>query len=100
VERNPVRGGLVAKAEDWLWSSLRVRRESRPWVNAGPVPRPARWAEWVNAPDSETEVHQLRRCVNRGAPFGTDAWVQRIATRLGLEASLRPRGRPRKRPEK
>ena len=29
-----------------------------------------------------------------------DAWVHRIAGRLGMESSLNPRGRPRKEPEK
>jgi len=37
----------------------------------------------------------LRQSVNR-APFGASAWVQRTARRLGFEASLRPRGQPRK----
>jgi len=27
VERNPLRANLVERAEDWLWSSLRARRE-------------------------------------------------------------------------
>jgi putative transposase len=25
IERNPLRAGLVARAEDWLWASLRER---------------------------------------------------------------------------
>jgi putative transposase len=29
IERNPLRAGLVARAEDWLWSSLREQERSR-----------------------------------------------------------------------
>jgi putative transposase len=34
--------------------------------------------------------------VNRGTPFGAADWVVRTAEQMGLEATLRPRGRPRK----
>ena len=33
--------------------------------------------------------------VNRGTRFGTVRWQRRTADRLGLKASLNPRGRPR-----
>ena len=36
-----------------------------------------------------------RVSVQRGRPFGEDGWVQRMAKRFGMEATLRPRGRPR-----
>jgi hypothetical protein len=38
--------------------------------------------------------------LNRGTPFGSEAWVLRTAQRLGLEASLNPCGRLRTRTEK
>ena len=41
VERNPLRAGLVARAEDWVWSSVRhgVQPPLLPWLDAGPVAR-------------------------------------------------------------
>jgi len=33
--------------------------------------------------------------VQRGTPFGSERWVRRSALRLDLDATLRPRGRPR-----
>lgn len=36
--------------------------------------------------------------IRRGRPFGEPGWIQRAAKQLGLEASLRPLGRPRKQP--
>jgi hypothetical protein len=44
VERNPVRAGLVARAIDWPWSSLRQRLSGRAGrLAALPVPLPAGW---------------------------------------------------------
>ncbi|HJZ56017.1 MAG TPA: transposase [Gemmataceae bacterium] len=42
------------------------------------------------------ELAALHRSVDRGAPYGEDAWAERTAVRLGLESSLRARGRPPK----
>ena len=42
------------------------------------------------------ELDALRQCLEGARPFGGDAWVQRTAGRLGLETTLRPRGRPKK----
>jgi putative transposase len=100
IERNPLRAGLVGRAEDWLWSSARERRAGAAWLELSPVPGPKNWLGGVNAPMTEAEVEALRHSVNRGTPFGSEAWVTRTARRLGLEASLNPRGRPRARPEK
>ncbi|MGH7410374.1 MAG: hypothetical protein ACREJ6_04845 [Candidatus Methylomirabilis sp.] len=95
-----MRAGLVARAEDWLWSGLREWGRARTFLDVGPVPRPADWVASVNEAMTAADVGRIRHSVNRGTPFGSEAWAVRIARRLGLEASLRPRGRPRKRPEK
>lgn len=50
VEANPVRARLVARAEDWPWSSLRERLYGVCRLTHGPVslPEPDRWAALVN----------------------------------------------------
>jgi hypothetical protein len=50
----------------------------------------------VNQPQTTAELEALRRSVVRGRPFGSENWTRRLAKRLGLEFTLRPRGRPRK----
>jgi putative transposase len=102
IERNPLRAGLVPQAEAWPWSSLRAKVDPRavPVLDPGPVPRPRGWVARVNAPATEAELARLRESVNRGAPFGDPDWTRETAARLGLGASLRPRGRPRKAAEK
>ena len=98
VERNALRASLVARAESWRWSSLRRGERDDPAfpiLSPWPLPRPADWLRIVNEPQSEAEVKALRRCVTRGCPFGGTDWVARIAKQLGLESTLRSRGRPR-----
>jgi putative transposase len=92
-----VRAGLIAWAEEWLGSSVGERGRAGSFLDPGPVPRRV---EWVNEATIETEVEGIRHSVKRGTPFGSEAWAVRTARRLGLEASLRPRGRPRKQREK
>ena len=96
IERNPLRAGLVARSEDWRWSSLRwhLQPPGLTFLDAGPVPRPPDWAAHVHEPHTQAELAALRRCAARGTPFGTEAWVGPTAVRLGLEYTLRPRGRP------
>ena len=62
-----------------------------PW----PVARPGDWAERVNRPQDEKELTAIRRCRDRGQPFGQGPWVLETAHDLGLESTLRPVGRPK-----
>lgn len=60
IERNPLRAGLVSRAEDWLWSSLRGREgkisDADLPMHEPPVPLPRDWVRWVNEPMTEAEV--------------------------------------------
>jgi len=99
VEANALRGGLVRKAEHWRWGSLWacVRGgKDDPKPESWPLPRPADWVEIVNAAPPQREMEQVRTSVRRGRPLGSEAWVRRVAGQLGLEFTLRDRGRPRK----
>jgi putative transposase len=103
VERNALRAGLVRRAETWRWSSLwrrlRGSPEERQILSDWPLPIPRSWVQYVNEPQSEAELAAIRRSIQRGQPFGDDRWVRRTAERLGLQSTLRPRGRPRLQPE-
>jgi putative transposase len=123
VERNPLRAGLVRRAQDWPWSSLACRLEAlsgdprratallSPWpIHRGTRGEPAKTdhdaqrneeAEWlrrVNEPETAEELSALRNSAYRGTPLGSDRWVKSTARNLGLESSLRNRGRPRSAP--
>lgn len=98
VERNPLRANLVARVEEWPWSSIGLWAMSeRPtYLHAGPVDRPTNWPQHVNQPLTSAEMEALHRCIRRDSPFGQEVWISETAADLGLESSLRPIGRPRK----
>ncbi len=102
IERNPLRAGLVQRAQDWPWSSLRWwRQRNRPtYLSNGPMDRPLDWVRRVNLPQTDAELKPVQTSLNRGIPFGTKAWQIRAAVRLGLQSTPRPRGRPSKKSEK
>ncbi len=66
------------------------------WLVEGPVPRPELWLERVNAALTAGELESRRRSVNRGAPFGSGAWVESTVGTHGLESTQRSRVRPAK----
>jgi len=96
IERNPVRAGLVERAEAWRWSSAAPAREGLPVLTPSPVRHSVDWLRYVNEPQTEAEVERLRECIRRRRPYGNELWTRTIAGTMGLGASLRPRGRPPK----
>lgn len=70
VERNPVRANLVARAEDWRWSSLwhRCRNSSILPLDTMLNLQGEKWLEWVNQPQTEAEVEAARQAIQRGRP--------------------------------
>ena len=95
VERNALRAGLVGRAESWPWGSLAGRLAGDPegFLTPAPVPLPADWAEFVNAPQSEAELARLRASVQGARPFGSAAWSESLTV---TTSPPRPRGRPKK----
>jgi len=98
VEGNPVRGGIVATAAAWPWSS---HRESaglipRKFISILPADLPSNWTNYVDTPFNEAELEKMRRSVARQTPYGDEQWQEKIAYDYGLEFTLHPMGRPRK----
>lgn len=98
VQRNPLRAGLVSRAELWRWSSLwqETQQHYDVSLDAWPVPYGSEWLEYVNQPATAAELAALRSCANRGMPYGNNHWRLDTAKRLGLQSTLRARGRPRR----
>jgi putative transposase len=113
IESNPKRDKRVTKAEAWPWSSLarRLKGDRRPragdaggaapddtpaaLLDEGPGALPRGWVAKVNAPLEPEVLKALRNSVQRGTPYGSAKWRARIVDKLGLEHTMRPRGRPR-----
>jgi len=104
VERNALRANLVKRAEDWQWGSLWRRAngdvEKKALLTKWPVLPPRNWVQCVNRAENPKELESLRQCVARGRPFGSDRWQTITSKQLGLESSIRPRGRPLKNQKK
>lgn len=98
VERNALTAGLVERAEDYRWGSLynwlggKTPIQLSPW----PVERLPNWVDRVNMALTDKELKQVRTSVRRGVPFGSPEWTDSTIKRLGLETTVRPRGRPKK----
>lgn len=100
IERNSLRAKLVKRAEDWRWSSLWLRRKGdkkqKKLLSSWPVPAGLNYVAWVNGPQPEEELEVIRYAIKRGRPYGDEEWIYRTAKKYNLEATLNPRGRPRK----
>ncbi|MBP9751628.1 MAG: transposase [Candidatus Moranbacteria bacterium] len=102
VERNPIRAGLAEKIEDWQWSSSSIRKngspEQRSILSEWPIEKPGHYEKWANtlSEDEEEKLEKIRHALKRGSPFGESEWMNTIAEKLGLESTLRKRGRPKK----
>ncbi len=100
VESNPARAGIVERNIDWPWSSLAIRtgQEKDVVLSDGPVELPMRWLKLIDDATgiSESDLTLIETCVKRGRPMGGSTWTNTTAAKLGLQATLRPRGRPRK----
>ena len=98
VEANALRAQLVDRAQEWPFSSLAALQhpEAYPFLAKGPLKHPTNWLSLVNRNQAPGDLDQIQTCVNRQRPFGSKHWISRVAKTLGLEYTLRPRGRPRK----
>jgi len=96
IEGNPLRAGLVSKAEEWRWGSYNMRTTDPerykilcvPW----PVDMPPDYLHIVNQPTSKEFLEQLRNSVVRGKPLGDAEWVEKTVREYGLESTIRNRG--------
>jgi putative transposase len=97
VEANARRARLVKKAQAWPWSSAFAGTHEGLDLPLTKWPgKPKDWLEQLNTPLDDETLKDVRQSVNRGKPLGSDAWTKAMATRLGLEHTLRGPGRPRK----
>jgi putative transposase len=100
VERTPLAAGSVERAQLWRFSSLYARTQRDPAIKSilspWPIERPTNWTVRVNAPLSARDLERVEVSIERSRPFGSDDWVRRTTSRLGLEHTIRPEGRPPK----
>lgn len=91
VERNPVRVGLVTRAEDYQWSSAAAHCSkchdtllSQSFPPAGSIEN---WSEWLQVEDT-THTEAFRARTHTGRPCGDESFVERLQTLLGRPLQL------------
>jgi REP-associated tyrosine transposase len=100
VELNPVRAGLVSRAEEYPWSSARAHLCGRDdgLVSVAPLlSRMSDWSAFLAAGVPPDLADQLHRHSITGRPLGTDEFVGNVERLLGRV--LRPRKRGPRRNE-
>jgi putative transposase len=104
VEQNPVKAGLVARAEDWPWSSARIHLAGRdePVCQAAPLLERAEawqgldWPSLLAGETSEAVLERFRGQALTGRPLGDGEFLARIESLTGRDLQPRHPGRPRK----
>ncbi len=103
VERNPVRAGMIERAEDYRWSSAAAhcgkRSDSLLKLESGwsrQFSQTESWSDWLSAEDGAEEIQLLRRNIEKGLPCGSAAFVQELGKLAGRVLEYRPQGRPSK----
>ena len=101
IERNPVRAKLVQRGEEWRWGSAWLRAQNNPttiarFIDEAPVDLPQNYMHWINTPDTEGDLEQLRTSVRRGSPFDGETWVENMIQEHNLISTVRREGRPSK----
>ena len=103
VERNPVRAGLAARAEDWPWSSAAGHVAGKgdalaegQWLQERIAGWVCTWAEHLAQSDDALTGQQLRRHENTGRPLGEKPFLERLGAQLGRDLLPGKPGRPKK----
>lgn len=100
IERNPVKVGLVEKAEAYRWSSAKAHITGANdnllgttlWFS--PQEQSA-YAEFVVTEDEETD-NAIRKATRTGRPFGSESFVDLLEFQLQQPLKAKKRGRPYK----
>jgi putative transposase len=99
VAMNPVRAGLVKRAEDWRWSSVRAQLgliEDGMTRTAATSERLPDFAALLASAEDEEATMRLRRAESIGRPVGSAEFVERLEKRYERRLRRGQAGRPRR----
>jgi len=99
IERNPVRAKIAKRVEKWRWGSgyrrLDGNEKERTFITKPPIDLPRNYRTWVNTPDKEDDLTDIRASVQKGKPFGPAGWIEQMVEKFGLHSTMRSGGRPK-----
>ena len=108
IEANPVRAGMVAAPESFVWSSHARLAHGRPDDLVTPHPlyqflggsdelRRQAYRRLFDSELDDATLAQVRRQLNSGLALGTESFCATVETALGLRVRKARMGRPPKR---
>jgi putative transposase len=100
VAMNPVRAGLVERAEDWRWSSVRAHLagEDDGVVRVAPVlERVGDFRAFIGDDADAAAFKALRQSETTGRPLGSAGWITALERRSGRTLAPQKRGRKSRR---
>jgi len=86
VERNPVRAGIVKKAEDYHWSSAKAHvyhEEDKLLSDNFLVSDIPDWAEYLREETDESDRELFRSHARTGRPLGSDEFIDKLENITG-----------------
>lgn len=99
IERNPIRAGLVQRAEDYPWSSApcHVLGSDDPVLAPGrPFPGSIDWRAFLTDERPDPRVAELRRSTRSGRPCGDATFIRSAEEAAGRILVRVTPGRPRR----
>ncbi len=98
VEANPKRAKIVKECEKYQYSSAykRVNNIQDQLLGELPIDIPTDWSRYINDKEDKTDLDFIRNSIERQSPLGDELWQYNIVKKYGLESTLNPIGRPRR----
>ncbi|HKX79137.1 MAG TPA: transposase [Novosphingobium sp.] len=101
VSLNPVRARLVARPEEWRWSSVRAHLAGKDDTLVRVAPALERYGDFAgflgDDRDSTDAWRALRRSETSGRPLGSAVWIGNLETSTGRTLAPQKRGpKPKK----
>jgi putative transposase len=100
AELNPVRAGLVSKADAWPWSSaaahcgagepdhcLELATWSACWTKQS-------WREFLERGEAESDLEAVRQCTHTGRPLGSAEFIRELEGTTNRRLTRAKGGRP------
>jgi putative transposase len=95
ISLNPVRARLVARAQDWKWSSARAHlgRHDDGLTDVRPArQRFARFADLIEGPGDAEAIDRLRQGESIGRPVGSPDFLAQVEALTGRQLRAHKRG--------
>jgi len=88
---------MVKKSEEYSWSSAaahcHLKDDKLLSQKLAQIPD---WSAWLAEREESEQVSILRRNIDKGLPYGTDRFVNKLEKLAGRALKFQPQGRPKK----